>query len=185
MANDLTLPLFGLHTLENFVFANNQFHGQGTGLHFEEAVENVIISGNTFYMGEIAVEMLDNNAGGRRYIPSKFVISNNIMEAVNPIPGRVTAGVMVIWDTSNFAGGVDVVITNNLITKMDRGISIGSEEVNRVKIHGNYITESKVGLLCGGAIPADVKANHFRSCSSVLFHRRGGSTLFYSNNYVG
>lgn len=170
----------GSATSRNFVFSNNTFSGSGEGLHFEEGVQNVVISGNVFDGVLVAVEMLDNAVGGTRLTPSKFTITGNTMSGTRQ-PG--SRGVWVIWDSSGQAGGADIVVANNVIFGQERGISIDRKLPNRVMLCNNYIGECETGVLFPGNIPVSATGNVFYDCAQSIVHN-GDSQPFFQKNYL-
>jgi hypothetical protein len=167
----------------NFIFDSNQFVGQGTGLHFEEGAELIVISNNNFRMSDEAVEMLDNDIGGVRHIPQKFVICGNTMEQ-SGTPEASARGIQMIFDVSGFGAGRTVVITDNVISGYERGISLSETLGMEFVISNNIITSCDFGIYVVGPVGDTVSNNLIKDCGVGMEFSRGGMSgknTFYSN----
>jgi hypothetical protein len=167
----------------NFIFDSNQFIGQGTGLHFEEGAELIVISNNNFRMSDEAVELLDSDVGGVRHIPQKFVISGNTMEQSGTIEGSARA-IQLIFDVSGFGAGRIVVITNNVINGYEIGISTSETLGMELVISDNIISACDLGMRLIGPIGDTVNNNLIKDCPIGMNFQRGGMTgknTFYNN----
>jgi hypothetical protein len=158
----------GGNNSDKIVFANNHFSGAGQGLHFEEHTKGVIIDGNTFNLGETAIQILDNDIGGVAFTPTEFIISNNIINQAGTthITAQTLTGIECIFDGSALNSVEDIVISGNIINgfevgiKADRGLADYSISGNTIKfcdfgmrlasttagIEGNIIKNCPVGI---------------------------------------
>lgn len=165
----------------SFVFANNTLQGRGSGFHFEEGANNVTITGNTFRMTDEAVELLDNNVGGVRLSPSKFVISNNVMQQEGTVEGTAF-GVSIINDLSGEPGGLIVSIKDNVISGYQRGVTLSEDPQQSISVTGNLIDNCTIGIqLLGGVV--DVSGNIISNCATALDSNDAfiGINTFYNN----
>lgn len=173
----------GAHA-RGFYFSHNTFSGMGTGLHFEEGAQEVIISSNWFSMEVNAMEFLDNAVSGTQRYPTLYVVTNNIINGGHKERQSNTRGIWIIWDSSGMAGGADFVISGNVIKGVERCLSFGQELNERLVVTSNYCSECYYCVFSGGRIPRGVRNNVCHKCSKEAFYRWGPLSEFRIHNIV-
>jgi len=146
------------------VFCNNNFSGTGQGLHFEEDVKGVVIDGNTFNLGETAIQILDNNVGGEYKSPSEFIISNNIIkqEGSTFISDQTLTGIECVFNSTPLDSVKNTVISGNIIDGFDVGIKVDRGDVD-YNITGNTIKFCNYGMRLASTT-AGIENNIIKNC---------------------
>ncbi len=162
-----------------YIFSDNIFTGTGDGLHFEEGAEQIVISGNSFYLNMIPIQILDNNVGGTPLIPKLFTITSNII--VNSSGTKTdTYGIEFILDGTTLDAARDVIISNNIISGFERGITT-DKGIENLSIKNNLIRNCTIGLRMSTS-NGDVKNNFIKECDTAISNVLGGGLV--GNNTI-
>jgi hypothetical protein len=131
----------------DFIFSGNTLTGEGQGWHFEEGATQIKIIGETIAVNDIGIQLIDNNVGGTRLTPSKFIISDNTITQTGTAFYNLgnNRGLDITWDGTGQSGIRDSIISNNIITGYDYGIKL-SEDTETLIVQGNLILDCTTSI---------------------------------------